>query len=162
MSDQQLNGWGRATGWGSLAFGEGIVPVSPSAPAAANATGAPTAGVNAQAIAVCPSALGTLGSVSVLVDGEANVFPSGVAVTSALGSISLVTNNNLSVVGFNMPAAVGSIVTDAEAVVTLEALTEMISGTTDVNVWGLVDESQSPSYTTVTDTQSPNWNEVAA
>ena len=61
-----------------------------------------------------------------------------------------------------MPAAVGSIVTDAEAVVTLEALTEMISGTTDVNVWGLVDESQSPSYTTVTDTQSPNWNEVAA
>ena len=38
----------------------------------------------------------------------------------------------------------------------------MISGTTDVNVWGLVDESQSPSYTTVTDTQSPDWDEVAA
>tara|TARA_R100000935_G_scaffold14379_1_gene28835 strand:- start:366 stop:845 length:480 start_codon:yes stop_codon:yes gene_type:complete len=157
---QQLNGWGRGT-WGQLGFGEGDLPVNLTAPAALT-VGAPVAGVNAQAIASIPGLVGTLGSLSVLVDGEANVNLTGVSATSALGSISLVTNNNLSVVGFNMPAAVGSIVTDAEAVVTLEALTEMISGTTDVNVWGLVDESQSPSYTTVTDTQSPNWNEVAA
>ena len=61
-----------------------------------------------------------------------------------------------------MPSAVGSIVPNAAAVITLDTLEAMTSGTTDVNVWGLVDESQSPSYTTVTDTQSPNWNEVAA
>ena len=42
-------------------------------------TGAPTAGVNAQAIAVVPGAVGTLGSISVDVDGEANVAVSGVA-----------------------------------------------------------------------------------
>ena len=38
----------------------------------------------------------------------------------------------------------------------------VIKSSGNVNVWGLVDESQSPSYTTVSDTQSPDWDEVAA
>ena len=157
---QQLNGWGRGT-WGQLGFGEGDLPVNVTAPSALT-VGAPVAGVNAQAIASVPGLAGTLGSLSVLVDGEANVVPTGVAATSAIGSISLITNNNISVAGFNMPSAVGSIVPNAAAVITLDTLEAMTAGTSDVNVWGLVDENQSPSYTTVTDTQSPNWNEVAA
>ena len=157
---QQLNGWGRGT-WGQLGFGEGDLPVNVTAPSGLT-VGAPVAGVNAQAIASIPGLVGTLGSLSVLVDGEANVNPTGVAGTSALGAISLATNNNISVTGLQISTAVGAIVPDAEAIVTLETLTGMISGTTDVNVWGLVDESQSPSYTTVTDTQSPDWDEVAA
>ena len=44
-----LNGWGRGT-WGQLGFGEGSIPVEPTAPAAGT-TGTPVAAVNAQAIA---------------------------------------------------------------------------------------------------------------
>ena len=44
-------------------------------------------GVNAQAVAVCPSAVGTVGSVSVLVDGEANAFPTGQSATGSVGSV---------------------------------------------------------------------------
>tara|TARA_R100000935_G_scaffold11943_1_gene23651 strand:+ start:699 stop:1187 length:489 start_codon:yes stop_codon:yes gene_type:complete len=162
MSDQQLNGWGRATGWGSLAFGEGTVPVSPSAPAAANATGAPTAGVNAQAIAVCPSALGTLGSVSVLVDGEANVFPSGVAVTSALGSISLVTNNNLSVSGYAITSTLGTVTVDAEANVTLGSLDALTGNVGILVAWSMINEDQTSRFQDISESQTPNWTDVAA
>ena len=101
-----ITGWGRGT-WGQLTFGEPL-PVTlpspsgltsalgtPTVDAEANVTpaslvgttGAPAAGVNAQAIAYLPSALATLGSVSVNVDGEANVSPTGVAATSAVGSL---------------------------------------------------------------------------
>ena len=79
-----ITGWGRGT-WGEGAWGE-PVPVTLTAPSAATATvsavaidaagrfgiigvsattGAPTAGVNAQAIAVVTGAVATLGSVSV-------------------------------------------------------------------------------------------------
>ena len=101
-----ITGWGRGT-WDEGAWGEPI-PVTLTAPSAATATvsavaidaagrfgiigvsattGAPTAGVNAQAIAVVTGAVATLGSVSVDVDGEANVVISGLAATSAVGSL---------------------------------------------------------------------------
>ena len=86
-----ITGWGRGT-WGSDTWGEpnpvtltGIAATSAvgtvSIVAKANViptslvgtTGAPVAGVNAQAIASIQGAVGTLGSVSVDVDGEANV-----------------------------------------------------------------------------------------
>ena len=86
-----LNGWGRA-GWGELAFGQGTVPVNITAPAAATA-GAPTAGVNAQAIATVSGVTASVGSVVVEIQADANVTPSGQAGTSALANPSLVTNN---------------------------------------------------------------------
>tara|TARA_R110000744_G_scaffold26770_1_gene65648 strand:- start:610 stop:1086 length:477 start_codon:yes stop_codon:yes gene_type:complete len=156
---QVLNGWGRGT-FGQLAFGEGDLPVNLTAPGAAT-VGAPVAGVNAQAIAVLPSVNATLGGVAVLVDGEANVVPTGQAATSALGSISLVTNNNLSVSGFSAPAQTGVIIPDAEATITLTTLTAMTSSLGLVQVYSLIDSSQSPNYSTITDTQTPTWEEVA-
>tara|TARA_R100001377_G_C3134945_1_gene90654 strand:+ start:162 stop:641 length:480 start_codon:yes stop_codon:yes gene_type:complete len=157
---QRLNGWGRST-WGDLAFGEGDLPVNVTAPGAAT-SGFSSVGVNAQAIAVLPSVSATLGSgISVLVDGEANVNPTGQAGTSALGTISLVTNNNVSVSGFSAPASTGIIITDAEAVITLTILTEMTSTLGLVQVYGLIDTSQTPNYSIITDTQTPNWEEVA-
>jgi len=30
-----------------------------------------------------------------------------------------------------------------------------------VLVWGEIDESQTPSYSTISETQTPNWEEVA-
>ena len=55
-----LNGWGRGT-WGQLGFGEGSIPVEPTAPAAGT-TGTPVAAVNAQAIASVGGVTATLGS----------------------------------------------------------------------------------------------------
>lgn len=157
---QRLNGWGRST-WGDLAFGEGDLPVNLTAPGAAT-SGFSSVGVNAQAVAVVPSVVATLGSgISVLVDGEANINPTGVAATSALGAISLVTNNNLSLVGFQAQTAVGSVITDAEAVVTLQTITGLNSTLGLVQVYSLIDTSQAPNYSIITDTQSPNWEEVA-
>ena len=174
-----ITGWGRGT-WGQLTWGEPL-PVILTAPSAAtsalgtvsvvakanvtptgqSATGGVSGvGVNAQAVAVCPSAVGTLGSVSVLVDGEANVYPSGQAGTSALGTISLVTNNNISVTLSSASGSVGSVTTEAKANVlpTGQSATGSV-GT--VLIWSRIDESQTPNYTTITDTQTSNWEEVA-
>jgi len=155
---QILNGWGRGT-WGQLAFGEGDLPVNVTAPGAAT-SGFSSVGVNAQAIAVLPSVNATLGGVSVLVDGEANVNPTGQVGTTALGTISLVTNNNLSISGFSAPASTGVIIPDAEATISI-TLTSMTSTLGLVQVYSLIDSSQSPNYSTITDTQTPDWEEVA-
>ena len=66
-----LNGWGRGT-WGQLGFGEGSIPVEPTAPAAGT-TGTPVAAVNAQAIASIGGVTASLGAVSVTIQAEANV-----------------------------------------------------------------------------------------
>jgi len=177
-----INGWGRGT-WGQLTFGEAL-PVTLTAPGAGTSalgtvavvakanvvpaslvgtTGAPQAGVNAQAIASVPGVVATLGSVSVAVDGEANVTPAGQAGTSALGTATTVSNNNLSVTLNAATGSVGSVTTDAEANVfpTGQSATGLV-GT--LLVWSRIDESQSPNYNTpngIDVTQTPNWEEVA-
>ena len=79
-------------------------------------TGAPLAGVNAQAIATIQGAVGTVGSLSVAVDGEAIVTltGSGTVGTSAR-TATTVSNNNLSVTLNAATGSVGSLTTDAEA-----------------------------------------------
>ena len=157
---QLLSGWGRA-GFGELAFGEGTIPVTLTAPAAAT-TGAPVAGVNAQAIASVPGVTASVGSLSVLVDGEANVTPTGQVGTSVLGTISLVTDNNLSVTLNAATSGLGSVTVDAEANVTLDALTELTASVGKVLVWSKIDEDQTSNFDNITETQSPGWKDVAA
>ena len=174
-----ITGWGRGT-WGQLTWGEPL-PVTLTAPGAGTSalgtvavdaeanvtpasqvgtTGAPTAGVNAQAIAVLPTLLGSVGSVSVSVDGEANVTPTGQAGTSALGTATTISNNNLSVSLDQAVAYIGNPVIIAKATATITGLLAT-TNTPFVNVWGLVDDSQTPSWTGVSDSQTPNWEEVA-
>tara|TARA_R110002050_G_scaffold280723_1_gene427794 strand:+ start:357 stop:830 length:474 start_codon:yes stop_codon:yes gene_type:complete len=155
---QLLSGWGRA-GFGELAFGEGTIPVTLTAPGAGT-TGAPVAGVNAQAIASVPGLAGSVGSLAVLVDGEANVVLTGQSSTSALGTASLITNNNLSVTLNASVSALGSVSTDCKSNVTLVGQ-ELTSSLGVVLVWSRIDENQTPNYTSVTGTQTPSWVEVA-
>jgi len=157
---QLLSGWGRA-GFGELAFGEGTIPVTLTAPAAAT-TGAPVAGVNAQAIASVPGVTASVGSLSVLVDGEANVTPTGQVGTSALGTATTVSNNNLSVTLNAATSGLGSVTVDAEANVTLDALTELTASVGKVLVWSKIDEDQTSNFDNITETQSPSWKDVAA
>lgn len=117
-----LNGWGRGT-WGQIGFGEGSVPLNITAPSAGT-TGTPVAAVNAQAIVSVGGVTASLGSISVVIQADANaqaasvlaagnlgtatttsvnnISVSGLASTSALGTATLSTNNNLSV-GLDTP-----------------------------------------------------------
>jgi hypothetical protein len=87
-----INGWGRGT-WDEGAWGEAL-PVTLTGLAAT-------------------SALGTL-----TFDAEANVTVASQLGTTALGSISLVTNNAISVSGLSATSALGTSTVDAEANVT--------------------------------------------
>jgi hypothetical protein len=122
-----LNGWGRGT-WGQLGYGEGAVPLNITAPAAGT-TGTPVVAVNAQAVATVGGVTASLGSVSVVIQADANVTPAtqlaaanlgtatttsvnnsvdGLASTSALGTTTLSTNNNLSIFGQDGEARLGN------------------------------------------------------
>ena len=157
---QLLSGWGRA-GFGELGWDEGTIPVTLTAPAAAT-VGAPQAGVNAQAIASVPGLAGSVGSLSVAVDGEAIVTLTGAGTvgTSALGTATLSTNNNISVVGYSMTSSLGSVTTvsKADTSIELEQATSLLGVTF---VWSDVDDAQSTTWNTVTTTNNPNWEKVA-
>jgi len=91
---QYLNGWGRGT-WGQLAFGEGSIPVSITAPAAGS-VGTPIVAVNAQAVASVGGVTASLGAVSVTIQAEANVSVSSLLAAGNLGTATTTSVNNIS------------------------------------------------------------------
>jgi len=157
---QLLSGWGRA-GFGELGWDEGTIPVTLTAPAAAT-VGAPQAGVNAQAVASVPGLSGSVGSLSVAVDGEAIVTLTGAGTvgTSAIGTPVLSTNNNLSVVGYSMTASLGTVTTVSKGNVSTE-LEQATGSLGSVFVWSDTDDAQTTTWNTVTATNDPNWQQVA-
>ena len=106
----------------------------------------------AQAVVTIPDTLvATLGNVTVLVDAEATVIiTTGVAATGAVGTTTTQTVNRFPVPGFNIVSSLGAITTDAEANISLTGVSAT-GELSNVNVWGLIDEDQ-----------TPNWQEVAA
>jgi hypothetical protein len=93
----------------------------------------------------------TLGNVSVLVDAEATIIiTTGVAGTSALGTTTTKTVNRFGVLGVSATASLGEATVDAEATVTITGVSAT-GELSNLNVWGLIDESQ-----------TPNWTDVAA
>ena len=110
-------------------------------------------GVNGQAVANVPSGVATLGSVSVDVDGEANVAVTGVAATSAIGTSSTQTDNRFSAPGFaNLRASDPFVNPTVNAACNFTLTGVSATGElSNLNVWGLIDESQ-----------TPNWTDVAA
>ena len=158
-----------ATGAVGTASVDGEANVSVTGQASTSAVGG--VGVNGKAVVALPTLVSSLGSVTVTVDAEANVTPTGQSGTSALGTPTLVLVNNISVSGFSTTSDVGSVSVVAKA----NAQPTGVSATGEVGiilVWSLIDESQTPNYTNVTDTQnsgfaqinetqSPSWKEVA-
>jgi hypothetical protein len=97
------------------------------------------------------SLVATLGNVSVLVDAEATIIiTTGLAGTSALGTTTTRTNNIFPIVGYSATALLGTATVDAEARVTITGVSATLE-LSNLNVWGLIDESQ-----------TPNWTDVAA
>jgi hypothetical protein len=91
----------------------------------------------------------SVGSVSVDVDGEANVVISGLAGTSALGSTSVHHNAQFHITGVSATLFTGALTTIAKANVSLTGV-EASGSVNDVLIWSRID-----------DTQTPNWVEVA-
>jgi hypothetical protein len=99
---------------------------------------------------------------SVEVDGEANVTLTGQAGTSALGTISLVTNNNLSVTLNAATGSAGTVTTVAKANVYPDRTKRnRRSVGTLLVIWSRIDESQTPNYNNITDTQTSSFAEIS-
>ena len=112
-----LNGWGRGT-WGQLEWGQGAVPITLTGLAATSALGAP--GVNGKAVASVAGLNATLGAVSVTINADANATPSGLASTSALGTIASVTGKaNITPASQVGTSALGTVTPEAQAVVSI-------------------------------------------
>lgn len=159
-----------ATGAVGTASVDGEANVSVTGQSSTSAVGG--VGVNGKAVVALPTLVSSLGSVTVSVDAEANVTPTGQSGTSALGTPTLVLVNNIPVSGFSTTSDVGSVSVVAKA----NAQPTGVSATGEVGtfilIWSLIDESQTPNYTNVTNTQnsgfaqinenqSPSWEEVA-
>ena len=106
----------------------------------------------AQAKVSIPDTLvATLGNVSVDIDAEATVIiTTGVAGTGAIGTTTTKTDNRFTVPTLYVTTSVGSVTIDGEANVALVGVSAT-GQVSNINVWGLVDDSQ-----------TPNWTEVAA
>ena len=105
---------------------------------------------------------GEVVGIAVAVDGEAIVTltGSGTVGTSAIGTATTVSNNNLSVTLNAVTGSLGSITTDAEANVFPTGVSAAAE-TGVILVWGEVDDSQTISWETISDAQTPGWEEVA-
>jgi len=124
---------------------------------------------------------GTNGSTSIIdevvneplvVTGIANIFPTGLEATSALGTPTTKTDNRFNVSGFEITSSLGTVSTIAKANVTPTGQVGT-TGTPFVLVWGEVDDGQTPNWSTIDDSQtsgwstiddsqSPSWDEIAA
>jgi hypothetical protein len=94
------------------------------------------------------------------VDAEANVSVTGLASTSAIGSVIVYENEVVNLPTFAITSALGTATTVAKANVTPIGL-GITSGTGVVLVWGEIDETQTPNYAIISQTQTPSWTEVA-
>ena len=97
---------------------------------------------------------------SVAAQAFAVVGVSAVASTLGLGDETLITNNNLSVSGFSVTVSQGVVDPDAQAVVSVTGF-EAQASIQSVRVWSLINTGQIPNYAIISNSQNPNWEEVA-
>jgi hypothetical protein len=135
---------------GTLTSVTGIANIFPTGQEGTSALGTVTP--EAQAIVSIPNSLvATLGNVSVLVDAEATIIiTTGVEATGAVGTATTRTVNRFEIFLSGATASLGAPTVIAKADVTLTGVSAT-GELSNLNVWGLIDESQ-----------TPNWTDVAA
>ena len=85
---------------------------------------------------------------------------SGLAATSAVGSVTVHHNAKFNIDGVSATGDVGSVSTISKANVSVTG----VSATgfiTNVLVWGLIDDTQTPNYDNINTNQTPEWEDVA-
>jgi len=77
-----------------------------------------------------------------------------------LGSVTVYENEVIEVTGLAITSAIGGVSTtaDANAILTGVAITSSLGS---VLIWSLIDESQTPSYSGIDESQTADWEEVA-
>ena len=146
------------------------------------------ASTDTEAVGAANSAVGSItinGIANIDVDGQtgtsalgtpstacaADVSASGLILQATLNNPSTRTQNVISVSGLSSTSGLGSLLISAKANIIPVGQVGTV-GTPVVLVWGEIDDSQtpnyssinttqSPNYTSVSDAQSPNWEEVA-
>lgn len=112
------------------------------------------------------SSLGTA-----ITTANSDVPVTGLAATSGFTVATQRTSNTIVPTGYGMTGSVGEIIIDAKATVIPDSILGT-SAISHVNVWSLVDDSQtagysnvdtsdSSSYSNINESQTPNWVEVA-
>jgi hypothetical protein len=82
-----------------------------------------------------------------------------VAGTTGLGSVTPITSNTIEVSSPEMAGSVGAVTFDADANVSVTGV-EAACTTSGVNVWGLIDDSQTANWSGIDDSQTPNWSTI--
>jgi hypothetical protein len=82
-----------------------------------------------------------------------------VAGTTGLGSVTTITSNTIEVSTPEMVGAVGAVTFDGDANVSVTGV-EAACTTSGVNVWGLIDDSQTANWSGIDDSQTPNWSTI--
>jgi len=143
-------GLGLTSALGTLTSVTGKANITPTGQEGTSALGTVTTGAEAN-VTISDTLVATLGNVSVLVDAEATVIiTTGVAATGAVGTTTTQTDNRFTAPTLFATTFVGSVTIDAEANISLIGVSAT-GELSNVNVWGLIDEDQ-----------TPNWQEVAA
>jgi hypothetical protein len=111
----------------------------------------------------------TLGTV--VATAGAKVYPVSLVGTTTLGNVTHVTTNYIPVTNVLGSTAVGTVIIDAKASVTLIGVSA-VGAVSSPLVWEIIDDDQTPNWTGINtgsatwteidDTQSPNWLPLAA
>jgi len=147
--DINVTGFPITSALGTLSSITGTANIFPTGLEGTSALG--TVAAQASAVAGLPGLTSSVGDVSVVASGEAVITLTGFAITSGLGTVTTKSINNVIITNnLFMTGQIGTPTIDAEAIVVLTGLSG--SGElSNLNVWGLIDESQ-----------TPNWEDVAA
>ncbi len=105
-----------------------------------------------------PSATGELGTVTVT--GTAEVYPSGLEATGAIGQVTFALSIVVNVTGVSGTMELGTVVASGGATATPTGVyaTGEIG---QVNVWGQIDDGQVANWQNINDAQTPTWVAVS-
>ena len=149
-------GWNSSNiAWDESTWGDAEEAITGLTATLGSVTASAAAGVTASGNAA------TSGLGSVTVTAAANVTATGSAGTTALGSVSLITNNTIVVNGNKANGYTGNAVTGGDANYTVTGLSATAELGT-VIVWGNLIPDQTPSWSAVSPSQSPDSTDIAA
>ena len=153
-----LTGYGRG-GWNSGPYGQTDTSVSVTGVSATGSIGSVTvtegSGITVSATGV--SATGSVGSVTIGIGSI--ISATGVSATGSVGSVTIGLGSTISATGVTATGSVGSVslIFSSNISVTGVAAT---GETQNVLIWGLIDDSQSITYSLVDDSQSITYSLV--
>jgi len=118
----------------------------------------------------------------IIVSADANIYPTGVSATSALGTVTTTADANVSTSGLSATGAVGtvfvafgvtvfvtgvrgisalgSVVATADANVPVTGV-NATGAVGTVSIWSDIDDSQNPNWQNITSAQTPSWGNVS-